>query len=163
MLWGSNLARANTSHLKLNNNKNIKMYTLGQFHRAAIIQGVLLYTMNPSKTARKSMAEWDYRTRIIPLLSSLKPDNYVVFVKAAGQKAKSLKFSQSPSVSHRYQWHRWKIAINQAFNRWSQKLNKLTFLCRKIRLSMYRRLLTLQHWKRLKMQMIWCFKQWNLI
>jgi hypothetical protein len=47
--------------------------SVGQFHRAAIIQGVLLYTMNPSKTARKSMGEWDYRTRIIPLLSSMKP------------------------------------------------------------------------------------------
>jgi hypothetical protein len=29
--------------------------------------------MNPSKTARKSMGEWDYHTRIIPLLSSMKP------------------------------------------------------------------------------------------
>jgi hypothetical protein len=29
--------------------------------------------MNPSKTARKSMGEWDYCTRIIPLLTSMKP------------------------------------------------------------------------------------------
>jgi hypothetical protein len=45
-------------------------------YRGGIIQGVLLYTMNPSKTARKSMGEWDYRTRIIPLLSSMKPAKY---------------------------------------------------------------------------------------
>jgi hypothetical protein len=32
-----------------------------------------LYTMNPWKPRRKSMGEWDYRIRIIPLLSSLKP------------------------------------------------------------------------------------------
>jgi hypothetical protein len=29
--------------------------------------------MNPSKTARKSMGEWDSHTRIILLLSSMKP------------------------------------------------------------------------------------------
>jgi hypothetical protein len=51
---------------------------LGQFHRAAIIQGVLLYTMNPSKTARKSKGGLDYRTRIIPLLSSMKPASYLL-------------------------------------------------------------------------------------
>jgi hypothetical protein len=45
----------------------------GQFHRGGSIQGVLLYTMTPWKTSRKSMGEWDYRTRIIPLLSSMKP------------------------------------------------------------------------------------------
>jgi hypothetical protein len=45
----------------------------GRFHRGGIIQGVLLYTMTPWKTPRKSMGEWDYRTRIIPLLSSMKP------------------------------------------------------------------------------------------
>jgi hypothetical protein len=50
---------------------------IGQFHRAAIIQGVLLYTMNPSKTVRKSMGGWDYRTRIIPLLSSMKPARFL--------------------------------------------------------------------------------------
>jgi hypothetical protein len=45
----------------------------GRFHRGGIIQGVLLYTMNPWKTTRKSTGEWDYRTRIIPLLLSMKP------------------------------------------------------------------------------------------
>jgi hypothetical protein len=29
--------------------------------------------MTPWKTPRKSMGEWDYRTRIIPLLSFMKP------------------------------------------------------------------------------------------
>jgi hypothetical protein len=29
--------------------------------------------MTPWKTPRKSIGEWDYRTRIIPLLSSMKP------------------------------------------------------------------------------------------
>jgi hypothetical protein len=53
--------------------------TLGQFHRAAIIQGVLLYTMNPSKAARKSRGEWDYRTRIIPLLTSMKSASCLSF------------------------------------------------------------------------------------
>jgi hypothetical protein len=47
------------------------------FDSGGIIQGVLLYTMNPSKTARKSMWGWDYRTRIIPLLSSMKPAVYL--------------------------------------------------------------------------------------
>jgi hypothetical protein len=55
---------------KLEQNREL---TKGQFHRATIIQEILLYTMNPSKTARKSMGEWDYRTRIIPLLLSMKP------------------------------------------------------------------------------------------
>jgi hypothetical protein len=45
----------------------------GRFHRGGIIQGVHLYTMNPSKPARKSMWGWNYHTRIIPLLSSMKP------------------------------------------------------------------------------------------
>jgi hypothetical protein len=49
------------------------LITCGRFQRGGIIQGVLLYTMTPSKTPRKSMGEWDYRTRIIPLLSSMKP------------------------------------------------------------------------------------------
>jgi hypothetical protein len=40
----------------------------GRFHRGGIIQGVLLYTTNPWKTTIKSMREWDYRTKIIPLL-----------------------------------------------------------------------------------------------
>jgi hypothetical protein len=31
------------------------------------------FTMTPWKTQRKSMVEWDYRTRIISLLSSMKP------------------------------------------------------------------------------------------
>jgi hypothetical protein len=44
-----------------------------RFQRGGIIQGVLLYTMTPWKTPRKFMGEWDYRTRIIPLLSSMKP------------------------------------------------------------------------------------------
>jgi hypothetical protein len=30
--------------------------------RGGIIQGVLLYTITPWKTPRKSMGEWDYRT-----------------------------------------------------------------------------------------------------
>jgi hypothetical protein len=51
-------------HYKLSN---------GQFHRGGIIQGILIYTMTPWKTPRKSMGEWDYRTRIIPLLSFMKP------------------------------------------------------------------------------------------
>jgi hypothetical protein len=38
-----------------------------------IIQGVLLYTMTPCKTPKKTMGEWDYHTKIIPLLSSMKP------------------------------------------------------------------------------------------
>jgi hypothetical protein len=46
---------------------------LGRFHRGVIIQGVLLYTMPPWKTPRKSMGEWDNRTKIIPLLLSRKP------------------------------------------------------------------------------------------
>jgi hypothetical protein len=45
----------------------------GRFHRGEIIQGVLLYTMTPWKTPRKSMGEWDYRARIIPLLLFMKP------------------------------------------------------------------------------------------
>jgi hypothetical protein len=49
------------------------LLTFGRFHRGGIIQGVLLYTLTPWKTPRKSMGEWDYRTRIIPLLSSMKP------------------------------------------------------------------------------------------
>jgi hypothetical protein len=47
--------------------KRLKLSPLyiGQFHRAAIIQGVLLYTMNPSKTARKSIGGWDNTTLIV--------------------------------------------------------------------------------------------------
>jgi hypothetical protein len=47
---------------------------IGRFHRGGIIQGVLFATLTPWKTPRKSIGEWDYRTRIIPILSSMKPD-----------------------------------------------------------------------------------------
>jgi hypothetical protein len=52
--------------------------TFGRFHiyRGGIIQWGLLYTMTPWQTPRKSMGEWDYCTRIIPLLSSMKPGTY---------------------------------------------------------------------------------------
>jgi hypothetical protein len=49
----------------------------GRFHRGGIIQGVLLYTMTPWKAPRKSMGEWDFRTSIIPLLSSMKPGTHL--------------------------------------------------------------------------------------
>jgi hypothetical protein len=52
-----------------------KVLKYGRFHRGGIIQGVLLYTMTPWQSPRKYMGEWDYRTRIIPLLSSMKPGN----------------------------------------------------------------------------------------
>jgi hypothetical protein len=42
------------------------------FHRGGIILRVLLYTTNPWKTSRKSMKGGNYRTRIIPLLTSMK-------------------------------------------------------------------------------------------
>jgi hypothetical protein len=40
----------------------------GGFIEEGFIQAVLLYTMTPWKTPRKSMAEWDYRTRINTIL-----------------------------------------------------------------------------------------------
>jgi hypothetical protein len=49
-----------------------RLLPYGRFHRGGIIQGALLYTMTPWKTPRKSMGEWDYRTRIISVLSSMK-------------------------------------------------------------------------------------------
>jgi hypothetical protein len=48
---------------------------------------VCLYTMNPSKTARKFVGEWNFRTRIMPLLSSMKP-----------ARCQRRKFSKSASV-----------------------------------------------------------------
>jgi hypothetical protein len=54
------------------------LQTTGQFHRGGIIQGVLLYPLTPWKTPRKSTGEWDYRTRIISLLSSMKPGQPVL-------------------------------------------------------------------------------------
>jgi hypothetical protein len=51
-----------------------------RFHRGGIIQGVLLYTMPPWKTPRKSMGEWDYHNWIIPLLSSMKSGHTVTFI-----------------------------------------------------------------------------------
>jgi hypothetical protein len=46
---------------------------MGGFKEVGLSRGLLLYTMIPWKTPRKSMGEWDYRTRIILLLSSMKP------------------------------------------------------------------------------------------
>jgi hypothetical protein len=37
--------------------------------------------MNPSKTARKSIVGWDYHSRIIPLLSSMKPAIHICNVQ----------------------------------------------------------------------------------
>jgi hypothetical protein len=50
---------------------------MGGFIEVGLSRGyLLLYKMTPWKTPRKSMGEWDYRTRIIPLLSSRKPGLY---------------------------------------------------------------------------------------
>jgi hypothetical protein len=59
---------------------------MGGFIEVGLSRGVpvLLYTMTPRKTPRKSMGEWDYRTRIIPLLSFMKPGITPHWIPAIG-------------------------------------------------------------------------------